>query len=300
MKCRPNQRSTYIASRAAPMSESWSRVGFVLLAATAATVASCSDASRVMTSVSSRSAGKASASVAVGAGAPASTVSFDVAIQNSTSKSANQTLYWHIDRTRGTGGGWRTTVTIPDDPRMARMHRAPWRPKQFLVDETGHLTIYRADGQVATLPDLASAPLAPILAKAELPRPESSGSQSPTLHVEWLDGIVMTSSGRAQETATAVQGSSAPTRDGSGLDHYAKSVGAKHIDFGIDPSAGVIASLNVSSPSGSHQVAHAYALTSTGNSVRWRTQIEDSGPTRSRSMTIVLSNITVDGHEVQP
>ena len=266
----------------------------------AAAIASCSDTSRTTAPASARSARKASPSVGNAAALAASTVSFDVAIRMSSSGSPPQALSWHIDRVHAGVAGWRTTVTVPDDPRLSRIPSAPWRPARFLVDENGHLTVYRADGGVATLLDPSKEPIASLVAGGSLPRPSSGAKPPLTLHTQWLDGIVTTSSARAQEVAAAVNGGSAPTRDGSGLDHYAKNVGANRVDFGIDPVAAVVATLNVSGPSGRHQVAHNYVSDPSGNSVRWRTQIEDSGARLMRSTTIVLSNIVIDGHEVQP
>ena len=285
------------APRAAPFPALRAKAAIVLFATC---VASCNDSSRTTTPANVRAGGKANPSAGIGATLPPSTVSFDVAIQASSSGAPTRTLSWHIDRARVGVNAWQTTVTVPDDPRLIHIRQAPWRPKRFVVDETGHLTIYRADGGLVALPDPSQEPIASLVAKANLPVLASARSRPATLRTDWLSRLVMTASGRVQEATAAKSGGSPLDRDASGLDHYAKSVGGNRVDFGIDPAAGLVTSLNVSGNSRTHQVAYQYLADAAGNSIRWRTQINDSAPALSRTTTIVLSNIIIDGHEVQP
>lgn len=284
-------------ARAGPLTTPPFKAAVVVVAAS---LASCSDTSQTTTPPAGRSAEKAHLSVGTAAALPASTLSFDVSVQRTSSASPSQSFSWHIERDRVGPVGWRTTVTIHDDPRIAHIPRASWRPMQFLIDENGHLAIHRADGGVATLLNPSQEPIASLVARANLPRPSFAANALPTLNTGWLDGIVMTAAGRAQEMAAAMHGGSPPIRDAGGLDHYAKRVGVNRVDFGIDPLASVVATLIVSGPSASHEAVHNYMSDPSGNSIRWRTQIKDTDARLSRSTTILLSNVLIDGHEVKP
>jgi hypothetical protein len=236
---------------------------------------------------------------------PASAVSFDVAVVASKSGFAAQTTQFHVDRTRGAGGAWRTTLTMPDQPGLSKLPRSPWRPKQFVVDEAGTLTIYRADGAIAPFPDPTRAPNVPVTGiAANLPSLRTGNTPtaaSKVLRTDWIDEFVTSASGRAQEVAAIIAKNSAPARDGRGLDHYVKTVGSNAVDVAIDPLAGVVSNLSVTSQGQvARTITNQYVNGPSGVSIRWHTQIQHQDAKSTGAIGITLSNILIDGQGVKP
>ncbi len=201
----------------------------------------------------------------------------------------------HVDRVAGLSG-WRTTITLIDDPRVANLPAAPWRPRTFVIDEAGRLTVYRVDGQPARKPELS-----------KLPRPSGTTSLVSTtgagdiiLGTDWIDDLFLASGSRASATETMIAGASPAGRDAKGLDHYTKSVGSLHRDFAVDPASGIVRGVVLSDGVRTSRAAFEYVNTPSGLSVRTRSHIEQAGGKFTGSHTITIQNVVVDGNEVTP
>jgi len=228
-------------------------------------------------------------------GPSVSTISFDLGVENARPGAPSKGVRAHVDRA-ATAGGWRTTITLIDDPRAARLPSVPWRPKQLVIDESGHLTIHRADGQVAATPD-----------PSRLLRPTGAAVQSRAtddvdvvLGTHWADAVLQSSDSRAKKAAAMIAGASAAGRDAQGLDHYTRVVGSRATDVSVDPATGVIRGIVLSDGQRTSRATFQYLSTASGLSIQTRSQLEDIGGKFPGTRTVTVEHITIDGKEVVP
>lgn len=220
-----------------------------------------------------------------------STLSFDLDVESTRQGGASRSMRAHVDRS-ASANGWRTTITLIDDPRAAKLPAAPWRPKQLVLDESNRLTVYRADGRVARRPDLST-----------LPQP--SGATSPVnttaaadvvMGTRWIDDLLLGSDARAREGAAAINGASPSGRDAQGMDHYAKASGDHSADYAVDPATGVVKSVALTDGRRTLRAVFEYVNTASGLSVRTRSHFEHAGGKITDSHTITISNVVIDGN----
>ena len=258
-----------------------------ILLATVALLGACTDS----TGATRRSAQrKTTPSFAVSPTPHFSTVSFDLDVEYAPLAGTSRSMRAHIDRS-ASAKGWLTTITLIDDPRAARLPAAPWRPKQLVIDESNHLTVYRLDGQVARRPDPST-----------LPRP--SGARSPInttaatvvpMGTRWIDDLFLDSGARATASAASINSATHAGRDAQGLDHYTKNIGNHSIDYAVDPASGVVKSEFLTDGQRSWRAAFEYVNTASGLSVRTRSHFEHAGGKLTDSRTITISNVVIDG-----
>jgi hypothetical protein len=266
------------------------RVGYsgCIFLATVALLGACTDGTDATRPFTQR---KTAASFAVSPSAlHISTVSFDLDVESMRLGGASRNMRAHVDRSAG-AKGWRTTITLIDDPRAAALPDAPWRPKQLVFDESNHLTVYRADGRVARRPD-----------PSKLPRPSAATSPvnttaaaDVTMGTRWIDDLLLGFGARASASAVSINGATPAGRDAQGLDHYAKNVGNRSIDYAVDPATGVVKGVFLTDGQRSSRAAFDYVNTTSGLSVRTRSHFEHAGGKITNSLTITISNVVIDG-----
>jgi hypothetical protein len=259
-----------------------------MLLATAALLGACTDSTDATRPFAQR---KTTASFATSPSAlHISTVSFDLDVESTALGGASRSMRAHIDRSAG-ANAWRTTVTLIDDPRAARLPAAPWRPKQLVFDESNKLTVYRADGRVARMPD-----------PSHLPRPSGTASPARTtvasdviVGTGWIDDLVLGSDARAKASAATISGASQSGRDAQGLDHYSKVAGGHSTDYAVDPASGVVKGVSLTDGQRTSRAVFEYVNTASGLSIRTRSHVEHAGGKITDSRTITISNVVIDG-----
>jgi hypothetical protein len=225
----------------------------------------------------------------------ASTVSFDLNIESAYAGVPSRTMRAHVDRV-AQSSGWRTTITLLDDPRAAKLPPAPWRPKAIVIDETGRLTIYRADGNPAAAHDpshfsrLANATTAG----------RSTTTADAVMGTAWADELLMATDSRAKVSAKMTAGASATGRDAHGLAHYHKAAGTRASDFTVDPATGIVKGIVSSDGRRRSTAAFEYMTTPSGLSVRTRSHFEEAGGKFPGSRTLTVQHLVIDGQGVIP
>ena len=262
-----------------------------ILLATVGLLGACTDSGDATYPIAQRKTTPVTASSATSPSAlRISTVSFDLDVESTRLGGASRSMRAHVDRSAGTNG-WRTTITLIDDPRVARLPAAPWRPKQLVFDESHHLTVYRADGRVARMPD-----------PSRLPRPKGATSPVNTtaaatvvMGTRWIDDLFVDSDARASAGAAAIKGAAPAGRDARGMDHYTKAAGNHSIDYAVDPATGILKGVLLTDGQRSSRAAFDYVNTASGLSVRTRSHFEHAGGKITDSRTITISNVVIDG-----
>ncbi|HEY4218861.1 MAG TPA: hypothetical protein VGM67_17090 [Gemmatimonadaceae bacterium] len=218
-----------------------------------------------------------------------STVSFDLAVQSTHLGGKSRSMQAHVNRS-ATANGWRTTITLIEDPREARLPAAPWRPNQLVIDESDHLTVYRADGQVARVPDPSRFP-----GPNGAPAARTTAASQLMAGTGWLDDLLLASDARAQESAAKINGAARGDRDAQGLDHYVKTAGGHSIDYSVDPATGIVKGLSLSDGQRTSRAAFQYVNTASGVSIQTSSHFEHSGGRITDSQTMTISNVVIDG-----
>jgi hypothetical protein len=216
-------------------------------------------------------------------------VSFDLAVQNVRLGGKSRSMQAHVDRS-ATASGWRTTITLIEDPREARLPAAPWRPNQLVIDESNHLTVYRADGQAARLPDPSRFP-----PSTGAPAARTTAVSQLAAGTGWIDELVLASDARAKESAAKINGTARGARDAQGLDHYSKSAGGHTTEYSVDPVTGIVKGVALSDGQRTSRAAFEYVNTASGLSIQTGSHFEHSGGKITDSQTITISNVVIDG-----
>lgn len=258
-----------------------------ILLASAGLLSACTDSTKATRPLAQRTTASFAATPSA---LHVSTVSFDLEVQNTHLGGASRSMRAHVDRF-ASGKGWHTTITLIDDPRVARLPAAPWRPNHFVIDESNHLTVYRADGQVARLPD-----------PSQLPRPSRTTSAARTTAASelmagtgWLDDLLLATAARAKQSAAKFNGAARGARDAQGLDHYSKSAGGHSTDYAVDPTTNIVKDVSLSDGQRTSRAAFEYVNTVSGLSIQTRSHFEHSGGRITDSQTITISNVVIDG-----
>jgi hypothetical protein len=248
---------------------------------------------------------RSSAIAANSSSLPATTVSFDVTVETTKAGANVSSLAFHIDRSRGNGNAWRTTITLVDDPRLPVRILLPSRLKRFVIDESGVLSTYRADGSLMPPPDPKRVPkVPPMPVGMKLPAvvahpttPQIVGGK--VLGTGWIDELVMSNEARAQEAAKLASAGVDHSRDALGLDHYVRSIGTQTTETIVDSAAAVVRAVSVAKGGKLiDQLSYDYT-SAAGVSIRRRSQLQISSGTTNTSRTLTLSNIIIDGQGVQ-
>lgn len=242
-------------------------------------------------------------------------ISFDFTLTSAPSAPGGTgSATFHVERVAASATGSRTTIAIIDKSARAAAIRASWSPTRLEVDERGVITVRRADGSVMQPPaldQLATSPLvrgylnrkklAPVSPANAFAASHTPGTHLPT---NWAETFVRTQAECAGEVAALKRTSAFDHHDAAGNDHYLRANSRSTVEAVVDPRKNVVIRLSIVVGDTLTSVTSDYVDGPEGLKIRrqmqaTRTTSGGTTPTnQTRTTTITLSNVNLDGQEV--